>query len=288
MIALHIAGQEWLDWHLHADVVILCLGLLVVYWYAVEIWRPRVSDAGRVKRSQVIYFGLGVLTIYIAAGSPIHDISEKYLLSVHMVQHMLFALVAPPLLLAGIPTWLYEALLGNRRALPVARIVLNPLLAIFALNMALVITHLPHVVDYALYHHWFHFVVHGVILTTSLMMWWPVITRVPGLPQLGYPQQMAYLFVQSLVPAVIGAFITFSKTAVYGFYADAPRIWGISPVEDQQLGAFVMKVVGSIILWSFIAAVFFKWYAKEEAQSKGLPWSEVEEELRDIGLNPGR
>ncbi|HUF52510.1 MAG TPA: cytochrome c oxidase assembly protein [Dehalococcoidia bacterium] len=288
MYALHAAGSEITNWHLHPDAVILCIGLLACYWYAVEVWRPRIRDAGRVKQRQVIFFGLGVLVLYIGAGSPVHDISEEHLLSMHMVQHMLFALVAPPLLLAGIPTWLYEALLTRRRVLPVARVLLNPLVAILTVNMVLVITHLPHVVDYALYHHWFHFVVHVGIVSAALMMWWPIITNVPGLPALSYPYQMAYLFVQSLIPAVIGSFITFSRTAVYDFYEQAPRIWGLDPVSDQQLGAFIMKVVGSLFLWAFIGVAFFRWYAREEAESQGLPWVEVEEELREIGLEPNR
>ena len=75
--------------------------------------RPHSLTLRRVKRSQVIYYCLGVFTIYAAAGSPIHDISEHYLLSMHMTQHLLFTLVAPPLLLAGIPTWLWEALFGG-------------------------------------------------------------------------------------------------------------------------------------------------------------------------------
>jgi len=285
---LHAGGQALLDWHLHPDVIALCVGLLLCYWYAVQVWRPHTRDAGGVKQSQVIFFSLGVAAIYLAAGSPIHDISEQHLLSMHMVQHMLFALVAPPLLLAGIPTWLYEALLTGRRVLPVARVVLNPLVAILAINMTLVITHLPHVVDYALYHHWFHFLVHATIVSASLMMWWPIITKVPSLPQLNYPYQMAYLFVQSLIPAVIGSFITFSSTPVYEFYEQAPRMWGIDPVQDQQIAAFVMKVIGSLILWGFIAVVFFKWYAREEAESPGVHFAEVEGELREIGLNPNR
>ena len=284
MTTLHIAGQTWLEWHLHPDVVILCLGLLAGYWYAVNVWRQRVSDAGRVRGDQVAYFSLGVLVIYIAAGSPVHDISENYLLSVHMFQHLLLTLVAPPLLLAGVPTWFWEATLARPRVRPVARVLLNPLLAIFALNMLLVITHLPETVDYALRHHSFHFLVHAAIVTSALMMWWPVITKVPGLPQLSYPYQMAYLFVQSLVPAVVASFITFSRTPVYSFYEQAPRIWGMTALEDQQFGGAVMKVLGSLILWGFIAAAFFKWYAKEEAEARGPAWREVEEELHNLGL----
>ncbi len=287
MVPLHIAGYEWLDWHLHADVVLLVSAMLAGYWFAVTAWRDRLPDAGRVSGKQVSLYCAGVLTVYLAAGSPIHDISERYLLSMHMTQHMLLTLVAPPLLLAGIPTWVYQGLPGGR-AKAAANLLLNPLVAIFAFNMVLVLTHLPHVVDFALRHHWFHFVVHAAIFTTAVQMWWPVITRVPGLPRLSYPYQMAYLFVQSLVPSVIGSFITFSQSPVYEFYAEAPRIWGLSPIQDQQAAAFVMKVVGSLILWGFIAVAFFRWYAKEAADSKGIPWSEVEDELQQMGLTSPR
>ena len=288
MILLHANGQELLNWHVHPEAIVVCVGLLVLYWYALQVWRPRLPDAGPVSRSHVIFFCLGVLTLFLAGGSPIHDISEQHLLSMHTVQLLLFAFVAPPLLLAGIPTWLYQALLDRRGVRPVAKIVLNPLVAIFAFNMTLVIIHLPHVFDYQLRSESFHFAVHVWTVAVALMMWWPVITRVPGLPQLSYPYQMAYLFVQSLVPAVIASFITFSRTAVYDFYEQAPRIWGLDPVDDQQFAAFIMKVVGGLILWGFIAVAFFRWFAEEESKGRGLPRVEAKEEPRRVGLKPHR
>jgi cytochrome c oxidase assembly factor CtaG len=218
---LHITGSGWQEIELHLDALFLAVGLLVAYWYAVTVWRPHIRDAGRVKRSQVAYYCTGVLAVWIGAGTPIHDISEEYLLSMHMTQHLLFTLVAPPLLLAGIPSWLWQALLGPDRVRPIANVVLHPLVAIFTFNMLLVITHLPHVLDFALEEHWFHFAVHAMLVATAFQMWWPIITRVPGLPQLSYPYQMAYLFVQSLLPAVVASFITFSETAVYSYYEQA-------------------------------------------------------------------
>jgi len=286
-VLLHIAGYgpDYLVWNLNVDVIFLCVGLLVAYWYAVAIWRPHIPDAGPVRRSQVALYCTGVLTVYIAGGTPIHELGENYLLSVHMVQHLLFTLVAPPLLLAGVPTWLWEALLARKNVLPIARVALNPLVAIFAVNFILVVTHLPHVVDYALTTHWFHFVVHLMLVGSSMMMWWCVVTDVPRLPRLSYPYQMAYLFVQSLVPSVIAAFILFSPSAAYDFYGNAPRIWGLDPVEDQQWAAFVMKIVGSLILWGFIGVAFFKWYEKHEQEERGIAWPEVEEELQEMGLS---
>lgn len=284
----NIGGYEWFDWHLHADVLLLCTVLLCGYFYAITSLRPRISDAGRVRQSQVVYFCLGVFTLYLAAGSPVHDLSEEYLLSMHMFQHMLFTLVAPPLLLAGIPAWMWQAVLRRRGVMPVAKVLVSPLVAFGVFNFLIVVTHLPHVVDYALEEHWFHFAVHAALLTSAMMMWWPVMSNVPELPRLSYPLQMAYLFVQSLLPAVIGSFITFSTTAVYDFYGRAPRIWGLDPVQDQQIGALIMKLVGSLILWTFIGVAFFKWYAREQAQEQGLSWQEVEEELKELGLTQGR
>lgn len=283
-----IVGESWYAWHTHFDVIILCAGLLVSYWYAIAIWRPHIPDAGRVNHSQIAYYCSGVAVIYIATGSPIHDIAENYLLSMHMVQHLLLSLVAPPLLLAGVPTWLWEALFLRRFVQPVARVVLHPLVSIFCFNMFLVISHLPNILDAALEHHWLHFWMHACLVTLATMMWWPIITNVQKLPHLSYPYQMAYLFVQSLIPSVVGSFITFSTTPVYGFYERAPRIWGLSAVDDQQWGALVMKLIGSLILWAFIGVAFFKWYAREEAESRGLSWPEVEEELHEIVAAPRR
>jgi putative membrane protein len=272
-----IGGVEWLDWHVHADVVLLCATLLAAYFYTINILRPRISDAGRVRNTQIVLYCLGVLAIYVATGTPIHDLSEQYLLSMHMVQHLVLTLVAPPLLIAGMPGWLWQAILSGRWVLPVARVLLHPLVAFGVFNFLLVITHLPFVVDYALREHWFHFVVHAGLVGSAMMMWWPVVGGTPELPRLTYPYQMAYLFVQSIVPAVIASFITFSETAVYKFYEAAPRIWHISAVEDQQMAGGIMKMTGTLILWSFIGVAFFRWYAKEEAEAQGPAWSEVEE-----------
>ncbi len=226
----------------------------------------------------------GVAVVFLAAGTPIHDIGEHYLLSVHMTEHLLLSLVAPPLLLAGVPTWLWEALFVRKGVLPVMRVVLNPVVTLAFFNAVLVAEHLPESMDIILNHHWAHFLAHVLLVSSALMMWWPVITDVPGLPHLTYPFRMMYLFVQSLVPSVVAAFLTFATGPIYSFYATAPRIEGISIVTDQQLGALVMKLFGSLILWGFIGVAFFKWYAKEQAEDKGLAIADVEEELREIGL----
>ena len=282
---LHVAtGPYHFAWHIHLDVVIFCIVLLVAYAYAVTQLREMISDAGRIKRRQVVLFVSGVASIYAVAGTPVHDISEQYLLSVHMFQHTVLTMISAPLLLVGIPAWLWQAPLRSPRVLRAARLLTHPVVAFSLFNTLMVLTHLPPAVNYSLNHHWFHFVAHAALVSSAMLMWWPIVSVVPQLPRLSPPIQMAYLFLQSLVPTVIAAFVTFADSAIYSFYEDAPRMWGLSAVEDQQIAGGVMKLLGSLIVWGFIVVVFFQWYEREQKQDRDDLWEGVEGELEELGL----
>lgn len=286
---LHAAdGPYQFAWNLHPDVVLLCVVLLVGYFYAITMLRESISDAGRVKRSQIALYCSGVATLYLVAGTPIHDISEQYLLTAHMFQHTVFIMVSAPLLLAGIPAWVWQALLRQRGVMPVAKVLTHPVVAFGIFNGLQVLTHLPEVVNFSLETHWFHFLVHATLLSSAMLMWWPILSTVPELPRLGPPLRMAYLFVQSLIPTVVAAFVTFANGVVYEYYEQAPRMWGVTAVEDQQVAGGVMKLMGSLILWGFITFIFFQWFANEERESQGPPWDDIEEELAAMGLTSGR
>jgi putative membrane protein len=282
---LHVATRTYaFHWELHPDVIALCVAMLAAYWYAVTQLRKEIYDAGRVKPGQVVCFTLGVLSIYAVSSSPVHELAEGYLASVHMLQHLVYTMVAPPLLLFGLPAWLLRAPLRSARVFRVARILTLPLLAFALFNAVQLLTHLPATVDLSLQIHSLHFAVHAALVAAALLMWWPILSPIPELPRLTYPLQMAYLFVQSLLPSVLAAFLTFSEGVFYKFYDAAPRIAGITVIEDQQFAGFVMKIAGSLILWSFIAYAFFKWYAQETADAREPVWDDVKEEMRTLGL----
>jgi putative membrane protein len=282
---LHAAsGPYQFHWNLHPDVVLLCIFVEAAYLYAVTQLRDLVSDAGRVRRRQIGYFSAGVFFIYAVAGTPIHDLSEQYLLSFHMFQHSVFVLVAAPLLLAGIPVWMWQTVLRVRGTLPVARVLTHPLVAFSIFNALLLLTHLPFMVNASLNHHVLHFWVHAALLVSAMIMWWPVLSEVPELPHISAPLQMAYLFLQSLLPMVLSSFITFADGAVYSFYENAPRVWSLTPEEDQQIGGGTMKLMGSVILWTMITFVFFRWYNREEAETREPKWDDVHDELELMGL----
>jgi putative membrane protein len=289
---LHIGtggvGPGWLNWAIETDVVIITVLLLYGYAYAATRLRWRLPDAGRVKGSQVAYFLLGVGALYFATGGPLHDLADRYLVSAHMLQHVMLMIVVPPLFIAGVPSWLWQTFLRQPGVMPVARVVTHPLVALGAFNAVFLLTHLPPVVELQLSSGLFHLLVHALQVAVGIVMWWLVVSPLSELPPLSYPYQMGYLFVQSLLPAVFAGVFTFSTGAIYPFYDQQPRLWGISIVEDQQAAAAIMKILGSIIIWSFIGVAFFKWFAKEEAEARGPRWSEVEEELQELGLTSRR
>ncbi|MEX2158381.1 MAG: cytochrome c oxidase assembly protein [Dehalococcoidia bacterium] len=288
LLHLGAGGPRWVDWSIHVDAIVLCIVLAFAYYYAVVELRPRVSDAGRVRRSQVWLFSLGLLALFVAGGTPLHNIGEQYWLSAHMVQHLLFTIAAPPLLIAGTPSWLWTWLLKRRVVFPVMRVLTHPLIAFSIFNGLLILTHLPPAVDLALHNGLFHFAVHVVLVLSGLLMWWPILSPMPSLPRLSPPLQLVYLFVQSILPAVVASFVTFADRPVYKFYADAPRLFDVSAVADQQIAGGLMKFIGSVVLWSFMTVVFFKWYQREEADEREPRWDDVEAELGELGLQQSR
>jgi len=277
-------------WQAHPDAILMAVLLLGLYVAGARWAGARATPPARVSRGQAISYVSGVAVLYIGAGTPIHDIAERYLFSVHMVQHMLFAFIAAPLLLLGTPGWMLRPLIQHKAVYRVAYTVTRPLTAFLLFNAFILLSHLPVVVDLTLRHHPVHFLAHVVLVATALLMWMPVFSPLPELPRLGPFAQIIYLFVQSLLPAVIASFLAFADRVIYEFYADAPRrLWGISAIDDQRMAAAVMKLAGGAIIWGVIAFVFFRWFGQDEDQTgvtapSEMRWTEVEAELERMGL----
>lgn len=268
------------EYHPHPEVWLLLAVSALAYWWAVTNLRP--ASASPVKRGQVACWGLGLLTIWAASDYPIHDIAEHYLFSVHMVQHLMITLVAPPLLLLGMPEWLQHRLFVSPAAVhAVLRKLTYPLVAALLYNATTVWSHWPNVVDAALESHPLHFLVHFALFATAMIMWIPALNHLPQLSNMSPPARMVYLFLQSVVPTVPASFITFAKKPLYSFYENAPRAFDFSVVDDQQLAGALMKVVGGAILWFAIIVMFFRWYTSEHSPMRKdrLTWQEVEREL---------
>ena len=283
----HGSGTSPWEWHAHPDVWLLIALLVGGYLLAARLWGQQLAPdpAHPIGRRRAIFYGLGVASLWAGADWPVHDISEGYLLSVHMVQHMLFTFVAPPLLLMGIPPWMLRKIIGPPAVTRVVRWLTKPLVALAAFNAVIAITHWPALVDLSLRVELVHFAVHTVLVVTALMMWWPVVDPLPETRRLSDLTKMLYLFAQSILPTVPASFLTFADGVVYKFYASVPRIWGTSVVEDQQVAGLIMKIGGGLLLWTVIAVLFFKWSAKEErGTAEEVAWDDFERELQALDL----
>ncbi len=266
-------------WHIHLDVWLLFGSIAAAYLIAGRRHERETGEATDTRRTR--FFLTGIAVLWLGADWPIHDLAERYLYHIHMVQHLLFTLVAPPLLIAGIPVWLLRRFLRPRSIATVFRFVTRPLVALILFNGVLLFVHWPAVVELSVRSEWAHFGLHVLLVSTALAMWWPVMSPLPEYPALPAPGQMLYLFLQSLAPTIPASFLTFGDHALYPVYATFPRIWGIGVLTDQLMAGLIMKLIGGAILWGFIAAIFFRWYRQEAREDwDASRYRDVEREIR--------
>lgn len=254
---------------LYPDTLLLVIVLAGGYAYLLNMLGPRLAPVhlrrtGYATRQQKLLFYGGVAVFAIGASWPIHGLGEDYLYSVHMVQHLLFQLLAAPLILLGVPAWLYRAILRPPWLFATVKLLTKPLNAIVVVNAFVAVAHTPFWVEASVANGLFHLLTHVLWVVVGLLMWWPVLSPLPELPHFSYLARLGYLFSHSIVPTVPASFLTFASTALYPSYADAPRIWAaITPVVDTQIAGLIMKIGGGLVLWTVIAVLFFQW-AREE------------------------
>jgi putative membrane protein len=266
-------------WHPHPDVWLLFGSIVAGYLIACRRHREATGEATPRRKRRLFLLGMGVL--WLGADYPIHDLAENYLYSMHMVQHMLFTLVAAPILIAGMPAWLLRDLLRPRLVRSVWRFLTRPVVALIFFNAVLLFTHWPAVVEASVTFAPLHFSLHVLIVFSALVMWWPVMSPLPELPSLPAPGQMLYLFFQSLAPTIPASFLTFGHHPLYPIYGTFPRIWGVNVLSDQLAAGLIMKLVGGMILWGVIAVIFFRWGAREEREGfDALAYRDVERDIK--------
>ena len=244
---------------LQAGVYLACVGPL----------RSRFPGSAPVPQGRIQTFLLGTLVLFIALVSPLDTLGDGYLLSAHMVQHLLMTLIAPPLLLLGTPRWLFRPLLRLPFGLPLGRAITNPLVAFLLFNITFAIWHVPAFYELTLHNQWLHILEHIMFLVTATLTWWPIFSPLDELPRLPDPAQCLYLFLESLPPTILGALITFPDQVLYPTYAAAPRVWGLSPMADQQLGGLIMWIPGALVFFVVLTVVFFRWFNGDEYEPAG-------------------
>jgi putative membrane protein len=256
LFLLHPVANLGAGFTVHASTVIGITALAALYE-----WRARRAPAGAapVGAPRRAAFYAALLLLFLSLNGPLHDLSDTYLFSAHMIQHLVLELAVPPLLLVGTPGWMLRPLLASRRVRAVAERVTRPAWCFAIFNVVLAGWHLPPAYNLALAHHPVHIAQHLMFIAASVLMWWPLLGTLPELPRPSYPAQLLYCFLMTIPMSIVSVYITYADRVLYPAYAVAPRIFGLSPLDDQRVGGLVMWIPGGLYFLLVMSVVFFRW-----------------------------
>lgn len=261
---------ELVPWRPHPEVWVLVAVLAGGYWWAVRRLAPYYAPPGKpvVTGRQVAAFAAGLASVWLVSDWPLHDVAEEALVSVHMMEHLTLALIFPPLILVGVPSWLWRALLGP--VVPLLRRVAHPMVGLVLFNLVFAVTHWPPVLAVQNRSEWWHFTGHLILVASAFLMFWPVLSPLPEVPRLTPFRRIGYLFLNTILPTIPASFLTFTNRFLYlDAYPSPDRLWGLDRVVDQQVAGLLMKLGGGVILWTMMTVIFFRWAAAERTDDPG-------------------
>jgi cytochrome c oxidase assembly factor CtaG len=236
------------------EPLFLALAAVAVLFY----WRSARGES--VPRWRIVAFGSGLFLIAASLNSPLETIASQYLLLIHLLQNALIADVAPLLVVLGLTPLMREALarrgLGRLRARWILPLWLG----------AWYLTHLAPFYDWALRTGWGLNLEHAILIAAGLLFWWPIVSG-----RLSPPAGLGYLAVAFIGSSFLGLAYIFSSSPFYSFYEHAPRLWGLSPTRDQNLGGILMN--GEQTLVFLLAIGWFVVRLLDEEHAAGEPAS---------------
>jgi cytochrome c oxidase assembly factor CtaG len=243
----------------YAGLAVLFLG---------HAWLAR--DAPDAQRKHSLYFGLGVITLWVALETPIDTISDHYLDSVHMFQHVLLGFVAPPLLLLG----LSPGMAGRLVRIPGVRAITEPVPAQVIAGIVMVVWHIPTFYEATLDNDGLHAFEHLTFIAAGILLYWPIVDATAQYARWRMSPAVAlvYMLIATLPQDGVALALIFSRVPFYDFYTHAPRlVAGFTPVIDQTIAGAVLMIVGKVTLSVAALVVFFRWFGSEQRADRAQP-----------------
>jgi putative membrane protein len=224
--------------------------------------RPRGAGA-----AQLAAFVTAIAVLLAALVSPIDALGEDYLFSAHMVQHLLLGDIAPLLVLLSLSRTIMRPL--TRRLQAVERALgpfAHPATALLVWLGLVYLWHVPALYGAALNHSAIHALQHLSFFTAGTLVWWPLIQPVPMRHRLTGMWTFAYIGAAKFGLAALGLYLTWTNTVAYPYYEHVPRIWGLTPITDLNVGGAIMMVEQSVLLVSVFAIVFGRMLMQSEEE----------------------
>jgi putative membrane protein len=233
----------------------LCVVAAVLYGLAARRERPPWW--------RVALFAAGLLLIAGALNSPLETIAVHYLLLMHLLQNVMIADWAPPLLILGLTPAMRAGL--ARRGGRVLAWLARPKVALPVWLVGWYGIHLAVFYDFALRNTWALNVEHALLIAIGLLFWWPVFAEEPH--AVSVPVKIGYLGAAFVGSAFLGLGLTFSDAPFYDFYEAAPRLWGFSAAQDQNFGGVLMNAEQAAVFLAAILYYVLKLIPEEERSS---------------------
>lgn len=257
---------DWRHWHNEPHLI---GGLVFLGWLWAVLagpWRARLAPAGTpFPKRHAIKFYLGLLIFYLAVGSPLDQIAERFLFSAHMLQHQLLIYPAAILFLLGIPWWMIDAALRKPPLTRLARVATHPLICALVYSLVVGAWQAPSLYDWALRDKAVHILEHIMFFGAGVLFWWPVLSPSRVVPRANHGVQMLYLLGVIILMTPIFAYLTFSQHILYPTYEFAPRVIpDFSAGEDQLLAGVMMKIIGMIVSLAAFMISFYRWYQEKK------------------------
>jgi putative membrane protein len=247
---------------------LLLILLIIIYGYFQLIGplRQRFAGSSEVPLGKKLLFITSILIIYIAQGSPINYYSHGLIFSFHMLQQTMIYLILPPLLFLSLPDWLIRPVLMKAFVRRWIYPWTHPLIAGLLFNLLFSFYHIPMIFNYSFDHPFLHNSYHWILAITAFIMWCPVFCSLTEWQRMSDLQKMGYVFFNGVLLTPACALIIFSNDLLYPAYVQGSQMinFSLPPIEDQQLGGTLMKIIQEIVYGVALAYIFFHWYRKEK------------------------
>ncbi|MFC0274962.1 cytochrome c oxidase assembly factor CtaG [Metabacillus herbersteinensis] len=263
----------------------------VFYFVLIGPWRAKFTGSEPVSRKTKLLFVSAMILLYISKGSPV-DLLGHIMFSAHMTQMAILYLVIPPLLVVGIPVWLWRSIIYRPVIKPIFTFLTKPLIALIIFNGVFSLYHIPLVFDFVKTAPIYHTPMTILIFIAALLMWWPLLTQLPEWNSLTGIKKVGYIFADGVLLTPACALIIFATDPLYLTYSE-PQAWinalhlcvpsdmlaslsltgpdmfnTLPLVEDQQLGGVVMKIIQEIVYGTILGFIFFQWARREREQDE--------------------
>lgn len=289
MLSLDIFGFRAL-WSPYFFVLLTLV--LASYFLITVKYRDRFAGSEPVTRRESLIFTLSIVLLYVIKGSPI-DLMGHIAFYAHMIQMAVLYLVIPPLMILGIPAWIWRKVLSMPVIRPIFKFFTKPLIALVVFNGVFSFYHIPLIFDVVKTDMWLHSIYTVLMFIFAIFMWWPIINILQEYQSLNGLKKIGYVFANGVLLTPACALIIFADTPMYATFSD-PNAWAkalelcvpfttlsslnlsgpemfnsMSLIHDQQLGGVIMKVIQEIVYGYVLAYIFFNWYRKEQEESEG-------------------